>query len=150
MTNKIKQVIKIIIEYILALFLMNYIIKRIDICFDLSSKYNVFKNTLYSLVLLLIVNLYIKNLKLTRDKTKFDNKGIGFKEEDGTFGTANWMNEKEILESFELETKQGIIIGKYNDKIVTLPPNTNRNKNVAIFGASGSRKSRRICYTKYH
>lgn len=44
--------------------------------------------------------------------------------EDGIFGTANWMNNEDIEDSFEVGTEDGIIVGKLNDKIVTLPNNT--------------------------
>jgi len=67
---------------------------------------------------------------------------LKFKTEDGTFGTANWMNKVELTDSFEVGTEDGLIVGKIDGKIVTLPNNTMQNKNVAIFGASGSKKSR--------
>ena len=82
-------------------------------------------------------------------KSKIKSKGIQFKSEDGTFGTANWMSHEDLEDSFEVGTEDGIIVGKLNDKIVTLPNNTFKNKNVAVFGASGSKKSRRICYSQY-
>ena len=90
----------------------------------------------------LILGLFIIDIYFTIKKAKIENKGIKFKVEDGTFGTANWMNKLELTDSFEVGTENGIIVGKLDGKIVTLPNNTMQNKNVAIFGASGSKKSR--------
>lgn len=95
----------------------------------------------------LILCLYMINIYLTIKKTKIENRGIKFKSQDGTFGTADWMNNQELTDSFDVGTENGLIVGKIDDKIVTLPDNTTKNKNVAIFGASGSKKSRRICYS---
>ena len=84
----------------------------------------------------LILSLIIYCIYFTIYKSKIENKGIKFKAEDGTFGTANWMNREELTDSFEVGTENGIIVGKIDNKIVTLPNNTLQNKNVAIFGAS--------------
>ena len=84
----------------------------------------------------LILSLIIYCIYFTIYKSKIENKGIKFKAEDGTFGTANWMNGEELTDSFEVGTENGIIVGKIDNKIVTLPNNTLQNKNVAIFGAS--------------
>ena len=135
---------------------------QINIVFGGSEKYNIenifdiliifftdIKVVFIWSVIQIILFLLIYTIRFTIKNYKIENKGINFKSDDGTFGTANWMNEKELLNSFELETGDGLIVGKLNNKIVTLPNDTLHNKNVAIFGASGSKKSRRICYTKY-
>lgn len=93
-------------------------------------------------VVALILVLFVLDIYFTIKKAKIENKGIKFKVEDGTFGTANWMNETELEESFEVGTEDGIVVGKINNKIITLPNNTRHNKNIAVFGASGSKKSR--------
>lgn len=93
-------------------------------------------------VVVLILVLFVLDIYFTIKKAKIENKGIKFKVEDGTFGTANWMNEKELEESFEVGTEDGIVVGKIDNKIITLPNNTRHNKNIAVFGASGSKKSR--------
>lgn len=90
----------------------------------------------------LIFVLFVLNIYFTIKYAKIENKGIKFKTEDGTFGTANWMNKEELEESFELGTENGLIVGKMDNQIITLPNDTKHNKNVAVFGASGSRKSR--------
>lgn len=63
----------------------------------------------------------------------------------GTYGTAHWMANEQINQSFKQKSPndtEGIILGKKDGKIVCLPKNTMSNKNVAVYGASGSRKSR--------
>lgn len=84
----------------------------------------------------IIILLFVFDIYLTIRKSKLETKGIKFKTEDGTFGTANWMNEEELIGSLDLGTENGLILGKVGDKIISLPDNTKQNKNVAIFGAS--------------
>ena len=63
----------------------------------------------------------------------------------GTYGTAGFMSEKEMSEVFETDSvrnNSGIILGEYNGKTVFLPQNTFMNKNIAVYGAPGSMKSR--------
>lgn len=134
---------------------------QIAICFDdelikyeIINLFDVLKILFSDIKILLISNitalifaLFIINIYFTIKYAKIENKGIKFKSEDGTFGTANWMNNEELKESFEVGTEDGLIVGKTNNEIITLPNNTKQNKNVAVFGASGSRKSRRICNT---
>lgn len=137
---------------------------QVAICFDdqiinyrVTNIYDILKVLFSDIKILLISNitaliclLFILNIYFTIKYAKIENKGIKFKSEDGTFGTANWMNKEELKESFELGTEDGLIVGKIDKEIITLPNKTKQNKNVAVFGASGSRKSRRICNTKYN
>lgn len=64
----------------------------------------------------------------------------------GTYGTSGFMTEleqKKVLEVVEDITKnRGIILGKQKGKAICLPEKTRMNRNVAVFGASGSMKSR--------
>lgn len=56
------------------------------------------------------------------------------------------MSESEMLSVLELTSdisrSRGVILGKLQERIVCLPENTRMNRNVAVFGASGSMKSR--------
>ena len=64
---------------------------------------------------------------------------------EGTYGTASWMGEKELKEVLavgSLSTVEGILLGKRNGKAVCLPADTRLNRHVAVFGASGTGKSR--------
>lgn len=64
----------------------------------------------------------------------------------GTYGTSGFMTETEMHQVLELvpdiSRNRGIILGKLGNKTVCLPEKTRLNKNVAVFGASGSMKSR--------
>ena len=63
----------------------------------------------------------------------------------GTYGTSGFMSEKEMREVFEVDSirnNDGILLGLYNNKPLFLPRDTFMNKNIAVFGASGSMKSR--------
>lgn len=82
---------------------------------------------------------------------KFDGKEQdprGFtKSKTGIYGTANWMNEKEmrqVLEVSPVDKAEGTILGEYKGKAVCMPKDTRLNRHIAIFGASGSMKSRAI------
>ena len=63
----------------------------------------------------------------------------------GTYGTSGFMTESEMNEVLELtEPKKtdGTILGKLNGKAVCLPLKSRMNRNIAVFGASGTMKSR--------
>lgn len=64
---------------------------------------------------------------------------------EGTYGTASWMGERELKDVLEVQplTKaDGILLGKRNGKAVCLPADTRLNRHIAVFGASGTGKSR--------
>ena len=88
--------------------------------------------------------LILLDIILVFKKKKDENIGINFKTEDGTHGTANWMDESTIKSILTLEDKPGIIVGKYDNNIVKLPLNSYFNKNICVFGSSGSMKTIRI------
>lgn len=64
----------------------------------------------------------------------------------GTYGTSGFMTDAEMQEVLELvgdiAKSRGVILGKLYGKAVCLPEKTRMNRNVAVFGASGSMKSR--------
>ncbi len=72
---------------------------------------------------------------------KIENKGLKIKKDDATHGTANWMNEKEITNVLGINNEPGIILGKLNNKLVKLPFESYFNKNICVFGSSGSMKT---------
>ena len=75
-----------------------------------------------------------------------DPRGFG-KVKEGTYGTASMMTDKELKENLELSTPEnaeGVILGELNGKTVCMPKDTNLNRHIAIFGASGTMKSRAI------
>jgi len=115
-------------------------------CFTAFKQPYVTKNwfILYIATLFTITILVFVFLK--RDQT------VNYKQDDGTHGTATWMSAQTAKNVLGVGLNKGIIFGKMAEggllglikpkPIVTLPPKTYFNRNVAIFGASGSMKSR--------
>ena len=65
----------------------------------------------------------------------------------GTYGTAGWMSEKDMKEVLEMTTPskaEGNILGEHKGQLVCLPKDTRLNRHTAIFGASGTMKSRAV------
>ena len=65
----------------------------------------------------------------------------------GTYGTAGWMSSKDMKEVFEITTAEkaeGTILGEHKGKLICLPKDTKLNRHVAVFGASGTMKSRAV------
>lgn len=63
----------------------------------------------------------------------------------GTYGTSGFMTDAEMREVLELSDPRktdGTILGKLNGKAVCLPLKSRMNRNIAVFGASGTMKSR--------
>lgn len=64
----------------------------------------------------------------------------------GTYGTSGYMTPDEMYKVLELtdhvKKNKGTILGKLNGKAVCLPYKTMMNRNIAVYGASGSMKSR--------
>lgn len=164
MKNRKNRTFFIILYFFLSITILVPIIcfisNCISECFNYSDFYNVdsffdiyiiflsnIKIIFVWFLVQVILGLFTYCIYSTIFKIKIKSKGIKFKSEDGTFGTANWMNNEDLEDSFEIGTENGLIVGKLNNKIVTLPNNTTKNKNIAVFGASGSKKSRRICYS---
>lgn len=79
-------------------------------------------------------------------KGTYDNERNLTYSDKGTYGTSGFMTAAEMREVLELVTdvsrNRGVILGKLNSKAVCLPEKTRMNRNVAVFGASGSMKSR--------
>ena len=82
---------------------------------------------------------------------RFDNHDRdprGFaKSKSGAYGTASWMTKKEIKEHLEVATPeeaQGVILGELDGKAVCMPKDTKLNRHIAVFGASGTMKSRAV------
>ena len=66
----------------------------------------------------------------------------------GTYGTSGWMSEEEMRSVLEVagpERAKGIILGKTErGSVICLPEDTRLNKHIAVFGASGTMKSRGV------
>lgn len=67
----------------------------------------------------------------------------------GTYGTAGFMSRKEMTGVLDLVSDirkhHGIILGELDGQAVCLPEQTRFNGNLAVYGASGSKKTRAFC-----
>ena len=70
----------------------------------------------------------------------------------GTYGTSGWMDRKELKAVLELVPSlrgyRGILLGRLDGKAVCLPENSRLNSNIAVYGASGSMKTRSFCMNR--
>lgn len=70
----------------------------------------------------------------------------------GTYGTAGFMTRQEMKGVLDLvsdiRTHHGTILGLLDGKIVCVPEKTRLNSNVAVYGASGSKKTRAYCVNR--
>ena len=86
------------------------------------------------------------------DKGEYDRTRNLIYSDKGTYGTAGFMSEKEIPEVLDLvkdvRSHTGTILGKIDGKAVCVPLETKLNANVAVFGASGSMKTRAYCINR--
>ena len=102
------------------------------------------------IIILFIIFIAKYNLKISLKNSTIETKGIIFKEKDGTHGTAGFANIndlKHILQVGNEKNTNGIILGKTidTDEIIILPDSYKKlNRNIMVFGASGSGKSRKF------
>ena len=152
MTKKIFMYLSIIFFFILNIILdlkINNYIKILNNCFEQNIVLNKNYYALICVIIALISIFYIIAIKLVVYNKNDEIKGIKLKNEDGTFGTANWLSDKEIDNILGRNEVAGIILGKKNNDIIKLPFNSHFNKNIAVFGSSGSMKTIRIFNNKF-
>ena len=97
--------------------------------------------------LLLIGLLILIVMKLGwGDKGEYDRERNLIYSPKGTYGTAGFMTPKEMEQVLETASgprhTDGTILGKLDGKVVCLPAKSDFNRNIAVYGASGSMKSR--------
>ena len=67
----------------------------------------------------------------------------------GTYGTAGFMSKRELKGVLDLvpniRKHSGIILGELDGQVVCVPMKTRFNGNLAVYGASGSKKTRAFC-----
>lgn len=115
------------------------------VCFPMAFTADGLKGILGILLLGGAIFAYVK-LHDRFDGKEQDPRGFT-KSKTGIYGTANWMNEKEmrqVLEVSPVDKAEGTILGEYKGKAVCMPKDTRLNRHIAIFGASGTMKSRAI------
>lgn len=133
----------LILNIVIDCNIKNYFIV-LEKCFG---KNIVLTSNLYALIcfiIALISILIVSDILLVLFKKQEENKGIKIKTEDGTFGTSNWMPESEMKQILSINDIPGVILGKYLGNIVKLPFDSYFNKNIMVFGSSGSMKTMRI------
>lgn len=86
------------------------------------------------------------------DKGEYDRSRNLIYSTKGTYGTSGFMPKKEISEVLDLvgDVKKhgGTILGKMDGKAVCVPRETRLNANLAVYGASGSMKTRAFCVNR--
>ena len=144
MNKKVYFYIFLFLFFILNIVIITNVKKYIEIlniCFN----ENIFlSNKLYAIIsftIALISILIILDILLVVSKGKNENKGVIFKPENGTYGTSDWMKLEEMKKVLTIDDIPGIILGRFEGNIVKLPLDTYFNKNICVFGSSGSMKT---------
>jgi len=108
-------------------------------------------NTPYNLygfvaVVLLVGMIIIFLRKNSNVQGTYDSERNIVYSQKGTYGTAGWMTDDELHKELEvaksLKYCRGTILGELGGNVICVPENTMMNRNVAVYGASGTMKSR--------
>lgn len=144
MNKKVYFYIFLFLFFILNIVIITNVKKYIEIlniCFN----ENIFlSNKLYAIIsftIAFISILIILDILLVISKGKNENKGVIFKPENGTYGTSDWMKLEEMKKVLTIDDIPGIILGRFEGNIVKLPLDSYFNKNICVFGSSGSMKT---------
>ena len=103
------------------------------------------KGVLFLLVVAGGIFLYVK-IHNKFSSNDLDDRNFS-RSKSGTYGTAGWMDDTEMKEVLEVTSPgkaHGTILGKTGSSVICLPDDTKLNKHIAVFGASGTMKSRAI------
>lgn len=144
MTKKIifsiSLILLIIINTLLYASIDNYIV-LLKNCFNINIVLTKFNYSLICSIIAFISILFMIAIKLIVFYKKDEIKGIKLKSEDGTFGTSNWLSDEEIDLILGKNDVPGLILGKKGKDIIKLPFDSYFNKNITVFGSSGSMKT---------
>ena len=70
----------------------------------------------------------------------------------GTYGTSGWMSRKEMAGVLDLvpdlRKHKGVVLGMLDNKAVCIPENPHITGNLAVYGSSGSMKTRSFCMNR--
>jgi len=117
------------IECLNAVFSLSYGLYGIFICIGL-----------FALFFLLVMKLGFG------DNGEYDRERNLTYSRKGTYGTAGFMTEEELVKVLDLTSNvkrnRGTILGQLDGKVVCIPVESRMNRNIAVYGASGSMKSR--------
>jgi len=100
--------------------------------------------------IVLIVGLVLFVMKLGwGDKGEYDKERNLIYSSKGTYGTAGFMSERKMSGVLDIapdiRKHHGTILGQINGKTVCVPEKSMMNRNLAVYGASGSKKTRAFC-----
>lgn len=83
------------------------------------------------------------------DSGEYDSKRNFTYSNKGTYGTAGFLSRKDLKGVLDLVSDirkhHGTILGELDGQVVCIPENTRFNGNLAVYGASGSKKTRAFC-----
>lgn len=103
-------------------------------------------------VLLLVILLVMVMRMGYSDTGEYDRDRNFTYSAKGTYGTSGWMDRKEMSEVLELipdlRKHKGVVLGLLDGKAVCIPEKTMLNSNIAVYGASGSKKTRAFCVNR--
>lgn len=103
-------------------------------------------------VLLLVVLLVMVMRMGYSDTGEYDEDRNFTYSSKGTYGTSGWMSRKEMAGVLDIVSDvkhhRGVILGMLDGKAVCVPQDTRLNSNLAVYGASGSKKTRAFCMNR--
>ena len=103
-------------------------------------------------VLLLVILLVMVMRMGYSDTGEYDEDRNFTYSSKGTYGTSGWMSRKEMAGVLEIVSDvkhhRGVILGMLDGKAVCVPQDTRLNSNLAVYGASGSKKTRAFCMNR--
>lgn len=98
------------------------------------------------------VVLLILYRRLSADSGEYDIDRNFTYASSGTYGTSGWMTRQElsgVLELVhELRGHTGTVLGMLGSEIVCVPEKSRLNRNIAVYGVSGSMKTRSYCLNR--
>lgn len=103
-------------------------------------------------VLLLVILLVMVMRMGYSDTGEYDEDRNFTYSSKGTYGTSGWMSRKEMAGVLDIVSDvkhhRGVILGMLDGKAVCVPQDTRLNSNLAVYGASGSKKTRAFCINR--
>ena len=98
------------------------------------------------------VVLLILYRRLSADSGEYDIDRNFTYASSGTYGTSGWMTRQELSGVLELvhdlRGHTGTVLGMLGSEIVCVPEKSQLNRNIAVYGVSGSMKTRSYCLNR--
>lgn len=126
---------------ILIIYKIDNYINILEIVFKNKIDMTMITYSLISFIIVFLSSLISLAIIVVVKNKKTEIKGIKWKLEDGTYGTSNWMTDEELNSILGKNNTEGIILGTKDEDIIKIPFDSYFNKNIAVFGSSGSMKT---------